>query len=92
MLAKYDDRNVMEFYGADFNYDWEVLCNLDSDEDFVFDKELLTFEPNIQSEINAQHLNYLASTDWYVTKFAETGVEVPEEVATKRAEARASII
>lgn len=35
--------------------------------------------------------DYLDSTDWYVVRFAETGVEIPEEVKDKRAEARAEI-
>jgi len=44
---------------------------------------------NTQNEISKQ---YLSSTDWYVTRFAETGVEVPADVATKRAEARAAVV
>ena len=36
----------------------------------------------------AEALAYLASTDWYVTRKAETGVEIPEEVSRLRAEAR----
>lgn len=31
---------------------------------------------------------YLADTDWYVTRKMETGVEIPLDVLTKRAEAR----
>ena len=31
---------------------------------------------------------YLSSTDWYVTRKMETGVEIPLDVLTKRAEAR----
>lgn len=31
---------------------------------------------------------YLDSTDWYVVRFSETGVPIPEEVSAKRAEAR----
>lgn len=45
-----------------------------------------------QGKINAQSLAYLASTDWMVTRFAETGVPIPDEVKTKRAEARAAIV
>lgn len=32
---------------------------------------------------------YLAETDWYVTRKMETGEAIPDEVSTKRAEARA---
>ena len=31
---------------------------------------------------------YLSETDWYITRQAETGTPVPEEVLTKRAQAR----
>ena len=31
---------------------------------------------------------YLDSTDWYVVRFSETGVPIPEEVTGKRAAAR----
>jgi len=34
---------------------------------------------------------YLAKTDWYAIRFAETGKEVPLEVVTNRANARARI-
>lgn len=32
---------------------------------------------------------YLANTDWYFARKQETGQDVPEEILTKRAEARA---
>lgn len=38
--------------------------------------------------IDDQYRQYLADTDWYVTRYLETGVVVPEEVTTKRLEAR----
>ena len=44
-----------------------------------------------QTELNALHLLYLASTDWYVVRFAETGVAVPSEITTARALARSQI-
>lgn len=31
---------------------------------------------------------YLDTTDWYVTRYKETGVEIPAEVLTKRQECR----
>jgi len=47
---------------------------------------------NTQAETNATSQAYLASTDWYVTRYAETDVAVPADVTTARAEARAAII
>ena len=35
--------------------------------------------------------SYLTSTDWYVVRFAETGVNVPEDVAAKRAQSRVTV-
>jgi hypothetical protein len=37
---------------------------------------------------NTDSLAYLASTDWYVIRKAETGKATPDDVLTKRAEAR----
>lgn len=45
-----------------------------------------------QARINRVSLRYLADTDWYVTRFQETGQAIPEDVATKRQEARDSIV
>lgn len=36
-------------------------------------------------------LTYLAGTDWYVARFAETGEAIPQEVSQARAEARAAL-
>ncbi len=43
-------------------------------------------DPTIAAKAEAQA--YLNSTDWYVVRFAETGVAIPQEVTDKRAEAR----
>lgn len=34
---------------------------------------------------------FLDSTDWYVARFAETGVEIPEDIRQQRQEAREEI-
>ena len=47
---------------------------------------------NAQAETNATSQAYLASTDWYITRHAETGVAVPADVTTARASARAAIV
>ena len=46
---------------------------------------------NKQNILNQESRQYLTSTDWYITRQTETGVEVPSDVLTKRAEARASV-
>jgi len=45
-----------------------------------------------QRDINRDNKTYLASTDWYVIREADTGEAMPADVKTKRAEARTSII
>lgn len=51
-------------------------------------------EPAVE-ERNAKRIealqHYLASTDWYAVRFAETGVAVPDAVKEKRAQARVEI-
>ena len=47
---------------------------------------------NTQAELNATSQAYLDSTDWYITRHAETAVAVPADVTTARAAARAAIV
>lgn len=44
-----------------------------------------------QEVVNMEARNFLASTDWYVTRQAETGKPIPDDVSAKRQEARDSI-
>lgn len=48
--------------------------------------------PLTQEQINAEHLAYLASTDWYVIRFADSGVPVPDDIRVARQAARDAII
>lgn len=45
-----------------------------------------------QAKTNAQALAYLAETDWYITRFAETGEVIPADIKVKRQAARDSIV
>lgn len=45
-----------------------------------------------QDAVNAEALSYLASTDWYAIRFADTGEAIPDDVKTLRAQARAKIV
>ena len=38
-----------------------------------------------------EHKEYLYETDWVVSRFAETGEAIPEDVKSKRAECRVKI-
>ena len=48
--------------------------------------------PDPVTQTNMDSLMYLAETDWYITRHAETGVAVPDEITTARAAARAAIV
>ena len=43
---------------------------------------------NLVASQNYDARKYLADTDWYVTRKAETGKAIPDDIATKRQEAR----
>lgn len=45
-----------------------------------------------QERTNADARQYLDSTDWYVTRHRETGVEIPEDVRVARQAARDRVI
>ncbi len=68
--------------------DW-VCCGVE-----VQDGEFLKPSPPSESQerINAKNRAYLASTDWYFIRSMETGVEMPTEILTRRAEARGAIL
>ena len=46
----------------------------------------------IQIEDNLSNRAYLKETDWYVTRKAETGKSIPDDVLAKREAARAAIV
>ena len=46
----------------------------------------------LQAQTNAEARAYLASTDWYVTRFAETGQAIPDDIRAAREAARASVV
>jgi len=47
---------------------------------------------NTQLKINADALAYLASTDWYVVRFSETGAAIPDDIKNLRESSRNAII
>jgi len=52
---------------------------------------IASVESDPVAQLNMESLQYLASTDWYLTRKFETGVAVPQEVLIKRQEAREAI-
>ena len=63
------------------------------DEDYVVDRTPPTItEEDIaadnQRTIRNTAKKYLSDTDWYATRYAETGTAIPEDIAAARAQAR----
>jgi len=46
---------------------------------------------NLVAGDNIQARQYLVETDWYVTRKAETGKAIPDDILTKREEAREKV-
>ena len=73
-----------------------VVQEGDTVEDYVAPTERLepTAEEIADNQVyfeNHKARQYLADTDWYVTRKAETGKAIPDDVLTKREEARAKV-
>ena len=49
-------------------------------------------EPTAQEVTNAESMAYLASTDWYASRKADTGEAIPSDIAALRAAAREAIV
>ena len=56
------------------------------------DAEEEVAEPTAQEVINAESMAYLASTDWYASRKADTGEAIPSDIAALRAAAREAIV
>jgi hypothetical protein len=52
----------------------------------------VTTDIDFQNELNSQCLQYLKSTDWYITRNQETSVAIPADILTKRQIAREAIV
>lgn len=72
-------------FGTELDEYKELIAECESKFVHPSDEEVAA---ELAAHTKAEALAYLASTDWYVTRKAETGVEIPEEVSRLRAEAR----
>lgn len=53
---------------------------------------IIDIEKEKQEQINQESLAYLKETDWYVIRFQENGTPIPEDIITKRQEARDKVV
>ncbi len=66
------------------NIDWSRLVTAEEKAEQIAKAE--------QERINIEARDYLASTDWYVTRWRETGQAVPDEVLLARQAARDRVV
>jgi len=82
-----DNRQTYTVGDVEFNMDESQKAEIrEIMRDIKEDKELTQ---NLSENIKA--LNYLKSTDWYITRKVEIGKEVPQDILDKRKLARESI-
>ena len=86
-VKRLSDGAFIPFANGNADYEeyklWLAEGNVPEPEFTVEELKVSTLNKQIQ-EAKA----YLSDTDWYITRKMETGVEIPLEVLTKRAEAR----
>jgi len=63
-------------------------CDITPEYQADIDAQLLLVEQDV---INHQARAYLSSTDWYVVRKAETGIEIPDGIVKARADARIEV-
>jgi hypothetical protein len=92
-VGSLSDENKNKLYKNDILQE-DVLIALLTDNQFIPEDLELSYAPYLseQDKINDDSRKYLASTDWYITRFAETGVVVPDDITTARATARTNVI
>ena len=89
-----DENNQVYAFESDGSQDSYIPTHLDPITEVEADelrKPALTPE-QVQQVINDNARAYLASTDWYVVRFAETGVAIPQDILVARQAARDSIV
>lgn len=85
------------------NQDEWILDPIDNTEtkienDITFYKKVQNYIVEInenfidQDKINAEAEAFLANSDWFILRYIDSGVPVPEDIKIARAEARARII
>lgn len=81
-----------------FNEDFPRVAKevVDAPDPFVwggqtYDEETKSLNDS-QVSLSKKALSYLAMTEWYVTRFAETGTAIPDDVKAKRAKARTLVM
>lgn len=68
------------------------MSNIDFSKIKTAEQKQLDAEHQAQEQINREARDYLAQTDWYITRQHETGVPVPDDVLEQRQVARDRVV
>jgi hypothetical protein len=63
--------------------------NIDYSQIITAEAQQAQAEADLRTARHNEAAAYLAATDWYVTRFTETGCPIPDDVQAKRRAARA---
>lgn len=99
-LAEHNCKKVNLFIAHDRATEKLVSCSPYIDGEWVYtvevqplsQEELDSLAQQEQLRINQQSREYLTSTDWYVVRFAETGIAIPQDILDARQAARDAIV
>lgn len=67
-----------------------IIANVEGYPELVLPPALTPAQ--LKEQVNSQARAYLDSTDWYVIRLQETGVQIPQEILDLRRAARESVI
>lgn len=87
-----DENNEVYAFAADGSQDDFIPEHLVAITEVEADALRAPTPEQLQGQANNEARAYLLSTDWYVVRFAETGVAIPEDIAAARQAARESIL
>jgi hypothetical protein len=92
---EYIDETMFKLFiyrlSVSLNMSKAVKYNKEEDVFYLDDEFLKSYVTSNRNIIEMQiesHRNFLYATDWYVTRYAETGVAIPELIKEQRAEKR----
>ncbi len=91
------DLGVVEIPEPDKPADYSPLLYIRVEQDtaplVVYQRrEQADIDAQVQRQTNEDAERFLAETDWYVLRFADEGVSIPEDIKQARREARAAIV
>ena len=87
ILIPQDDTNELFQQRCDFLENGGQFEIIESTPEEIAEANKIIIQQNIEN-IKQQQFEELSKTDWYYTRFIETGIETPEEIKQQRLDIR----